>query len=244
MDMSRFDQRNYRTVSVTEGYRRWVPSYEGTVLDLMDIRLLDRLTTVEWASVRDVADLGCGTGRIGVWMRDRGVGAIDGVDLTPEMLDLAREKDVYRTLEVADVSSTGLDSDRYDVVTSGLVDEHLPGLDPIYGEAARIARPGGKFVIVGYHPFFLMGGIPTHFDDPDGEPVAIQCYVHLFSDHVRAATRAGWRLFEMDEGVIDDAWVSQKPKWDRYRDRPISFAFVWELTGSPSRTSEQSRRRG
>ena len=51
--------------------------------------------------------------------------------------------------------------------------------------------------------------------------------MHLFADHVRAAHAAGWRLAEMEEGVIDDDWVAAKPKWADRRDRPVSFAFVW-----------------
>src|SRR5690242_10960248 len=84
----------------------------------------------------------------------------------------------------------------------------------------RITRPGGSFVLVGYHPFFLMSGIPTHFNSDAGEPVTIECYVHLLSDHVRAALAAGWSLREMDEGLIDDEWLARKPKWSRYRNQP------------------------
>jgi hypothetical protein len=72
-----------------------------------------------------------------------------------------------------------------------------------------------------------MNGIPTHFDRRDGEPVAIESYVHLFSEHVQAAHRSGWTLVEMDEGVVDDAWITKKPKWERYRHHPVSFAMVW-----------------
>jgi hypothetical protein len=73
-----------------------------------------------------------------------------------------------------------------------------------------------------------MNGIPTHFDRREGGPVTIESHVHLFSDHVRAAHRAGWALGEMEEGVVDDAWIAAKPKWADRRDRPVSFAFVWE----------------
>jgi hypothetical protein len=51
--------------------------------------------------------------------------------------------------------------------------------------------------------------------------------VHLLSDHFKAARNAGLSLIEMDEGVIDDAWIAKKPKWDCFRGRPISFVFVW-----------------
>jgi SAM-dependent methyltransferase len=229
VEISRFDVRRYRTVSVPEGYGEWVQTYEETVLDLMDLRLLAELRSVPWPQTQRVADLACGTGRIGLWLRDQGVAAIDGVDLTPQMLERARAKGVYQQLYVGDVADTPLPSTHYDVVTAVLVDEHLPDLQPLYSEAARIVRPGGYCVIVGYHPYFLLNGVPTHFDSEAGEPVAIQCYVHLFSDHARAALSAGWVLREMREGLIDEEWLTSKPKWRPYLHQPISFALAWQL---------------
>ena len=32
---------------------------------------------------------------------------------------------------------------------------------------------------------------------------------------------------EMHEGVIDEAWIGRKPKWERYRGWPISFVWAW-----------------
>ena len=75
-----------------------------------------------------------------------------------------------------------------------------------------------------------MTGMPTHFDRTPGEPVTIRSYVHLFSDHVRAAHAAGWSLQEMEEGLIDEVWVRKKPKWAIYLGLPVSFAMVWRLT--------------
>jgi hypothetical protein len=101
-------------------------------------------------------------------------------------------------------------------------------LAPLYKEAARLAQPGAAFVLVGFHPFFIMtAGMPTHFQAVDGEPLAIQTHVHLFSDHAKAALEAGWQLLELHEQVIDDRWVETKPSWAPYRDVPISFAWVW-----------------
>ena len=87
--------------------------------------------------------------------------------------------------------------------------------------------PHGAFVIVGYHPHFLMAGVPTHFDRAPGQSVTIRSYVHLLSDHVKAAHAAGWSLLEMDEGLVDDAWLRKKPKWEAYRGLPISFVMAW-----------------
>jgi SAM-dependent methyltransferase len=228
LDFTRFDRRRYPTVSVRQGYREWQASYEGTVEDEMDVVLLERLESVPWDAVQRAADLGCGTGRTGAWLRARGVPRIDGIDLTPEMLAVARARGIYAHLAEADVASSGLSAGAYDLVTTCLVDEHLADLAPLYREVARLARQGGLHVLVGYHPHFIMtAGMPTHYDRRPGEPVAIETYVHLLSDHVAAARAAGLDLVEMRERLIDDRWVALKPRWEAYRDHPVSFAVVW-----------------
>jgi len=235
VDHSLYDRRHYPVVDVREGYGEWVRTYEQTVQDEMDLRLLERLRTVDWSEPRRVLDLACGTGRIGAWLRTRCHGTIDGIDLTPEMVDLARRKGVYRTLGIADISSTGLPAGTYELCTQSLADEHLPDLRPLYREVARVTEPGGYFVIVGFHPQFLMAGVPTHFDRAPGESVTIRSYVHLLSDHVRAALAFGWSLLEMDEAIVDEAWLRKKPRWEvqGYLGLPISFAMVWQQNHRP-----------
>ena len=227
-----FDRRHYATLTVPQGYREWAASYEGTVLDLMDIRLLARLRAVPWGSIDRALDLACGTGRIGQWLRASGVAAIDGIDLTPAMLARAEARGIYDRLVLGDIRATGFSAD-YALITEVLANEHLADLAPLYREAARLANPGGRFVVAGYHPHFLMLGIPTHFDRPSGESVAIESHVHLLSDHGGAAHDVGFRLTEMIEGTVDDAWIAAKPRWARYRHHPVSFAMVWSLTHHP-----------
>ena len=226
MDFAAFDTRGYRTVDVRTGYREWVPTYEDTVQDAMDIALLDELRAVEWAG--RAADLGCGTGRTAAWLRAHGVAVVDGVDLTPEMLELARERGAHDTVREGDVAHSGLDGGAYDLVVASLVDEHLPDLRPLYEEAFRLARPGGAFVLVGFHPHFIMAtGMPTHFTGASGEPLAIATHVHLVSDQVSAGLAAGFALAELREGLVDDRWIAVKPKWERFRHHPVSVAYAW-----------------
>ena len=225
-DFTPFDTRGYRTVDVRSGYGEWVATYEQTVEDAMDIELLESLGQVRWSG--EVADLGCGTGRTGIWLREQGVEAVDGVDLTPEMLEVARERGVHRRLVEADVTATGLPDEAYDLVVTSLVDEHLADLRPLYAEAYRLAKPGAMYVLVGYHPHFIMAaGMPTHYDSASGEPVAIETHVHLLSEHTDAALGAGWELAELKERLIDDVWLELKPKWEHLRHQPVAFAFVW-----------------
>jgi SAM-dependent methyltransferase len=225
---SDFDSRGYRMVDVRTGYANWVPTYEETVQDAMDIALLDLLAEPSWDTVRRAVDLGCGTGRTGAWLRQQGVASIDGVDITPEMLAVARRRGAHDRLVEADVASTGLESGAYDLVVSCLVDEHLPDLRPLYRETWRLAEPGGSLVLVAFHPHFIMAtGMPTHFRNGSGEDVAIATHIHLLSDQVSAALQAGWTLVEMREGLVDERWLAAKPKWRHLLNHPVSVAFVW-----------------
>ncbi len=228
MDHSRYDKRGYPIVEVQQGYGEWVNTYEQTVLDEMDLRLFERLNSVPWDSLGTVLDLACGTGRIGAWLKQKTSAEIDGVDLTPEMLEIARGKQIYRSLTNSDVSATGLPDASYDLCIQSLADEHMATLPPLYTEAARVTKPGGFFALVGFHPQFLMAGVPTHFDRAPGEAITIRSYVHLLSDHVKAGLAAGWVLHEMDEGLVDEAWLAKKPKWEKYAGLPVSFTMVWQ----------------
>ncbi len=227
-DFTPFDRRGYPGVPVEEGYRDWLATYESTVEDLMDYALLERVRGVLWHGIEAAADLGCGTGRTGVWLAERGVGAVDGVDLTAEMLGRAGERKAYRRLVHSDLASSDLAGEGYSLVTCCLVDEHLRELAPLYREATRLLGPDGYFLLVCYHPFFMMAtGMPTHFDHPDGYPVTIETHLHLISDHVAAGRSAGLSLIELHEGQIDAAWIEAKPKWRDRRGWPISYCMVW-----------------
>jgi SAM-dependent methyltransferase len=227
MEFSSFDKRRYLTVPARTGYGEWAREYESTVAAGLDRPLLERLTSPAWNQFTTAVDLACGTGRIGLWLAQRGVRYLDGVDITPEMLEIARTKRVYRTLQLGDVTMTALHSSNYNLCTMVLADEHLVGLGAAYREVNRLLRPGGSFVLIGYHPFFLMNGIPTHFHRSRGEAVAIESHVHLHSEHFQAGTEAGLVLVEFRECVIDEQWLLSKAKWQNYRNWPVSFALVW-----------------
>jgi ubiquinone/menaquinone biosynthesis C-methylase UbiE len=185
------------------------------------------LKTVDWNTARECLDLACGTGRTGEWLKAKGVRTIDGIDVTPEMLERARAKQLYRSLFLGSVEETGISHAHYDLTVMSLVDEHLATLEGVYREAYRLSTSRAKFVVVGMHPYFFMTGMPTHFQDNEGNPKAIETHIHLVSDHVRAALEAGWTLAEMYEGVIDEEWLRVKPKWTHLLNHPVNFGYVW-----------------
>jgi predicted TPR repeat methyltransferase len=93
----------------------------------------------------DVLDLGCGTGLIGPLLRPL-ARTLDGVDLSPAILEKAREKNVYDALDVADM--VALLNDRpqtYDLLTAADSIIYTGDLSPLFEAASKSLRPGGLF---------------------------------------------------------------------------------------------------
>ncbi|MFL5269062.1 MAG: class I SAM-dependent DNA methyltransferase [Stellaceae bacterium] len=224
---ARYDTRGYRTVDVAEGYAAWAPFYDATMDDRLDLPLLSSLGSMDWNGTAAAVDLGCGTGRIGAWLKARGGARVDGVDSSPAMLERANAKGIYDNVVCADVIATGLAAGGYDLAISSFVVCHVSDLTGFYAEAARLVRPGGRVILIDYHPFMLLKGVPTHFNGPAGEPIAIVNVIHLLSDHVEAGRRASLSLLELREPLVDAEWVRQNPRMASHAGQPVSFAMVW-----------------
>ena len=95
-------------------------------------------------------DLGCGTGVVSLALAERGFDVV-GVDHSPEMLELARQKlaaaGVEATLETGDVRALRFGDAEFDCVTTQGLLHHLEELDPCLAEMIRVLRPGGFFYI-------------------------------------------------------------------------------------------------
>lgn len=88
-------------------------------------------------------DLGCGTGLAAPLLTPRVI-ALDGVDLSPRMVEKARLRGGYRTLAAADALEWMAGRDRqYDLVLAAEVFLYLGALEPPLAAAARVLRPGG-----------------------------------------------------------------------------------------------------
>jgi SAM-dependent methyltransferase len=224
---ARYDSRGYRTVDVAVGYAAWASFYDATMDGRLDLRVLSSLASVDWSAVTAGIDLACGTGRIGAWLKARGVHDVDGVDVSPAMLDQAAAKGIYRRLICADAANTGLHGEKYDLAISSFAACHVADLAGLYAETARLIRPSGSVVLVDYHPFMLLKGVPTHFNAPTGAPIAIANVIHLIGDHVQAGRRAGLSLLELREQLVDAEWVGQNRHMANHAGHPVSFAMVW-----------------
>lgn len=82
-------------------YQKWAASYEDEVA-AQGYATPGRVAAALWSQMPEpqtpVLDYGCGTGLSGVALRAAGFEVIDGMDPTPNMLEVAGAKGVYRNL--------------------------------------------------------------------------------------------------------------------------------------------------
>jgi predicted TPR repeat methyltransferase len=147
-------------------------------------------------------DLGCGTGLMARAIRDH-VGAIDGVDLSSEMVRVARNARAYRSVWVADAvsalqraASGEPGATRYELLLAADVLCYMKDLTPLMCAAMQALTHDGMFA------FTVQSG--------DGVKLGHDLRYHHSSDHVReAASAAGFVLLALDpcatrrEGVFD-----------------------------------------
>jgi SAM-dependent methyltransferase len=95
-----------------------------------------------------LVDLGCGGGQLCVHAANLGWRAA-GVDSAPGMIDEARAESEGLDVEwiVASYDESGLPDSEFDAVTAMGLIEYLPDDDGLFGEAARLLRPGGRFAV-------------------------------------------------------------------------------------------------
>jgi predicted TPR repeat methyltransferase len=94
-----------------------------------------------------VLDAGCGTGLVGVLLREAGISTLTGIDYSPGMLAEAERKGVYDTLHTIDMNNPlTLPSDSFDAVTciGTFTSTHVK--PQAVTELARVTRSGGVLV--------------------------------------------------------------------------------------------------
>lgn len=111
-------------------------------------------------------DVGCGTGRFASVMARQGW-VVTGVDISEDMLRLARERelDVVR----ADAARLPFDDDAFDAVISMWTHTDIDDFGASVREVRRVLKHGGPFVYMGAHPCFV--GPHSQFVAAEGVPI-------------------------------------------------------------------------
>lgn len=166
---------------------RWYDLFGSVILFGRDKALRQKLIELAApAPGEKVLDVGCGTGTLALALESRvGTGAVHGIDASPEMIDVAKEKAMKAgsdvDFRVGLIEAIPFPDATFDLVTSSLMLHHLPddlkrtGL----GEIRRVLKPGGRFLAMDFAahshsrlgPGRPLGHLLAIFGHARGEPM-------------------------------------------------------------------------
>ncbi len=107
-----------------------------------------------------VLDVACGTGITAITAARAGA-VVDGLDLTPELLEVARREDATAGTSVTwtqgDAEDLPYDDDTFDVVVSSFGHMFTPDPAAVTAEMLRVLKPGGRIAFATWPPGSVVG---------------------------------------------------------------------------------------
>lgn len=194
-------QKALSTSTVREAYRRWAPVYDTT---FGVVAAASRRKAVELINSRrgSVLEVGVGTGlslpNYAPYLK------ITGIDLSPEMLDKARErvaKEGLRNIEgLREMDAAHLDfaDETFNTVVAMYVMTVVPDPDRVMAELERVCAQGGEVMIL------------NHFSQDHGARGWVERKMAPFAD------KLGWHpIFPIDRVMVRPnlSLIERVPLW-------------------------------
>lgn len=174
-----------------------------------------------------VLDFGCGNGRFTNRLESLKAEKVIGVDISPSMIDLAKQEDSNSHVEYhanPDNSLSFLADNSIDVVMANLVFMMSPSKEEVskaMKEIHRVLKPGGTFAFLITHPAFIERGAHDYrneFDEPfnyrvEGKPYKFILrkadgtevdedfydYHYMLSTYLNTTIKSGFNLRHVEE---------------------------------------------
>jgi SAM-dependent methyltransferase len=155
-------------VSVTEGYERWAPTYDGDPNPLLAREERHLLPLVDALRGKRMLDLACGTGRWLEKLMASGTASGVGVDCSAAMLRVARNKcSIATRLAQSACENLPFGNAAFDLLTCSFALGHIQDLQKVAQEMARVARRRADVFISDLHPEAHSRGWRVGFRDGD-----------------------------------------------------------------------------
>jgi SAM-dependent methyltransferase len=137
-----------------------------------------------------VLDLACGEGYVSRHYAERGAKQVTGVDLSSELVKIARERTSIANVsfEIDDAHELRTQADdSIDLVVSQMAMMDIADHRAAFRAVARVLEPGGMFAFTMLHPCFQppfeMPDRPAFLDDSNGEHIAVLAWRYRTEGH-------------------------------------------------------------
>ncbi|WP_313340162.1 class I SAM-dependent methyltransferase [Sedimentibacter sp.] len=188
-------------------------------------------------SEKSVIDLGCGTGRFTFLLENKNPAKIIGIDLSDDMLKLAKAK-AKKIASTAvfykgDISKSFTD-EKFDFIFSSTVSHYIKDLNKLFSNIYDMLKPDGICVISAMNPVYTSQyPISKDEDFPDDSEWTVRyldrrersyiqpwieynssienflssSYHHTFSDYINSMIQCGFSIMETQEPLPPEEWM-------------------------------------
>ena len=192
---------------VVEAYDVWAPEYDSQpgnlMLDLDELVFTELLATINLSN-KNIADVGCGTGRHWPKIISQDIDKLTGFDVSPGMLGVLNEKfPEMETHLIADNHFTGIAAKTYDLIVSTLTIAHIENLQEALTAWSRILKDAGDIILTDFHPSALASGGQRTFKHGNSH-IAVRNFVHPTATIISILQNFNFKLVAKLEKTIDE----------------------------------------
>ncbi|MDP9079243.1 MAG: methyltransferase domain-containing protein [Bacteroidota bacterium] len=194
--------------NVVEAYDIWADNYDSQpgnlMLDLDEIVFAELLHNIDIKN-KDLADIGCGTGRHWPMLLQGELRSLAGFDVSRGMLDKLKGKyPEANTHVITDNEFSDVADNTYDVIVSTLTVAHIENIAEALTAWSRITKPAGDIIITDFHPNALASGGQRTFKHNNGH-IAVRNYVHSTESIRKILLKNGFKVEVEVERLVDEA---------------------------------------
>ena len=213
-------------------YEIWSADYDRQTGNLMldlDEKIFSHL--IENIDIRDkeVADIGCGTGRHWQKIYSKNPSNLIGFDVSASMLEKLKSKFPFaRTQKTTDNRLASVANLSLDIIISTLTIAHIKNIEEAIASWSRVLKNGGDLIVTDFHPVLLANGGKRSFSH-GGRSMSVKNYIHSIEKIRKAFYKAGFIVIREEEELVREEMRSYYEVknalavYERYKGMPVIY---------------------
>jgi len=221
-----------KETGVVEAYDIWADNYDAQpgnlMLDLDKIVLNELLGNIA-VTGKQIADIGCGTGRHWTDILQKEPAGLTGFDVSPGMLKKLKDKFPSANVElITNNHFSDVADGSFDMIISTLTMAHIENIHEALAAWGRIMKPKGDIIITDFHPDALAAGGQRTFKHQN-KPVAVKNFVHTTAAIKQVLLKENFTVINEREikvdGRVKDYYSTQNALhvYEKFKGSPIIY---------------------
>lgn len=228
--------------SSSEAYDLWSEDYDvqpGNLMLDLDEMLFTALLSETDIKDKDVADIGCGTGRHWPRIFQKHPFSLTGFDVSEGMLNKLEEKfPDANTHQITDDLFLTVKDASFDTIISTLTVAHIENIEDALNTWSRMLKPEGEIIITDFHPKLLAFGGKRTFKHNNVQ-LSVRNFVHSISTIKDILKDNGFSVIAEEEMQIDETvrhYYEQQnalPVYEQFKGFPVIYGIHLKRRNDP-----------